>query len=509
MRRVGLFLCLIGFATSQQGSDLPGTPRFEVHQSKSPRGIPSIDVTFANGVQDFLVLERFYATEQSRMERKLSCNFFGHLRNEETACVSVTGCPGDDMFFTINSKNSGARSMFILHKDGSVEAVESAFKDERVKSGTLRVPGSKYDRDEPLFVLDGDELKNPDEVADQMGYEKLCSSGDCSAMPAKQKMQIKIHYDDTFNADTSDVNGYLDQMIAHLQTHFCQTSLGTQIRIEVLGSYTYHAGEEWKAESDSGSLSGPIKNIAASDNSGADLNVFMCKDPQFYGVVGLAWVGTMCRTNWPGYNAGVNEKRGNVLSTSEVVAHEMGHNMGMLHDFDEEHGGENGPCDGTGIMSYGSAPNVWSTCSKNDFKSLYDAIIGSGSLFWCLDVDNSACGGDGTPGPTAPPPPPTSGCGSPQWANDQWCDDENNNADCNFDGGACCFNDFSGWDTYCNDCECLECQPAGWHGDDYCDDQLNTENCFYDGGDCCGANVDTSYCTECQCLGTAGYGYGL
>ena len=62
------------------------------------------------------------------MERKPSCNFFGHLRNEETACVSVTGCPGDEMSLMINSKNSGARSMFILHKDGSVEVVESAFK---------------------------------------------------------------------------------------------------------------------------------------------------------------------------------------------------------------------------------------------------------------------------------------------------------------------------------------------------------------------------------------------
>ena len=48
------------------------------------------------------------------------------------------------------------------------------------------------------------------------------------------------------------------------------------------------------------------------------------------------------------------------------------------------------------------------------------------------------------------------GCGSPQWANDQWCDDENNNAGCNFDGGACCNNDFPGWDNYCNTCACLE-----------------------------------------------------
>ena len=31
-----------------------------------------------------------------------------------------------------------------------------------------------------------------------------------------------------------------------------------------------------------------------------------------------------------------------------------------------------------------------------------------------------------------------------------WCDDENNNADCNYDGGACCFNKAQGWDNYCS-----------------------------------------------------------
>ena len=42
-----------------------------------------------------------------------------------------------------------------------------------------------------------------------------------------------------------------------------------------------------------------------------------------------------------------------------------------------------------------------------------------------------------------------SGCGSPYWANDKWCDDENNNPSCNFDGGACCNNNYSGWDYRC------------------------------------------------------------
>merc|ERR1719464_1841262 len=96
--------------------------------------------------------------------------------------------------------------------------------------------------------------------------------------------------------------------------------------------------------------------------------------------------------------------------------------------------------------------------------------------------------------------PPNDGCGSPGWANDVWCDDENNNAACNWDGGDCCFNDYQGYDSYCTDCECIECKPSGWHGDNYCDDSLNTANCKYDGGDCCGDSVSTAYCDACDVL---------
>ena len=62
----------------------------------------------------------------------------------------------------------------------------------------------------------------------------------------------------------------------------------------------------------------------------------------------------------------------------------MGHNMGMDHDFDQSHGGSSGPCNGKGIMSYGSAPNVWSTCSRKDFLALYNQIMASSSYNWCL-----------------------------------------------------------------------------------------------------------------------------
>ena len=45
------------------------------------------------------------------------------------------------------------------------------------------------------------------------------------------------------------------------------------------------------------------------------------------------------------------------------------------------------------------------------------------------------------------------------------------------------------------------CGTPNWKGDNYCDDENNNCGCEWDAGDCCGSNVNTEYCSACECLG--------
>ena len=67
--------------------------------------------------------------------------------------------------------------------------------------------------------------------------------------------------------------------------------------------------------------------------------------------------------------------------------------------------------------------------------------------------------------------------------------------ECNTDGYCTCKDGFFG-----KQCDTgIGCGGnPGWIGDNICDDANNNAGCNYDGGDCCG-DGNTSYCIECIC----------
>ncbi len=58
------------------------------------------------------------------MDRRLHCNYFGHLESDKSACIAMTGCLGvDDIDLTMTSDHLKGVHAFTWKRDGAVEAI--------------------------------------------------------------------------------------------------------------------------------------------------------------------------------------------------------------------------------------------------------------------------------------------------------------------------------------------------------------------------------------------------
>jgi len=345
-------------------------------------------------------------------------------------------------------------------------------------------------------------MTDDDINAELLVAEEFCSGGGCT-LPAAMEMQIRVGYDKRFRDKTGGKSGaekYIKDTLVHVQAYFCHESLGTRIKVTLL-SMPYYPDKEILATVESITAMGPTTK---NDLGSADLMVYMGYKGTKESSIGIAYGGSVCQPksmNKEHEKLSLNIWDEKLSYAAQTIAHEVGHNLGMHHDFAIENGGNDEAnqgasltdCDGEGLMSYDPAPNKWSSCSQNNLKVQYHSI---GANNWCMTSSSDGCKDNnsncpkyaswtnqGVPGwycknhswvkknckkscQLCDAPDIVKVCkgekgcaamgGNESWKNDKWCDDINNNEACGWDGGACCNNSQSNWDNYCYLCQCLD-----------------------------------------------------
>ena len=203
-------------------------------------------------------------------------------------------------------------------------------------------------------------------------------------------------YDDSFYdrlGGTTQAENYIAASWVHLQTYFCHYSLGSFVLVERLPNIKHYQGV--KIQDNERSTLDQMFHHTTKDIGDADLMLYLGYKPNQCSTCtsGLAYRAKVCKTDYHSIKkkCSINLHVNYHTLTAKLMGHEIGHNLGMFHDFDSMHGGDSteestNACNKQGFMSYNlvTGPNQWSECSKEDFTEHYNNVTGRLGLQWCL-----------------------------------------------------------------------------------------------------------------------------
>merc|ERR1719245_740843 len=339
--------------------------------------VEDLELTLSNG--DELVLS---LTESEDLRRMGVCGSH-HVGTHE---VVVTGCEGEDRSITIGG-----------HGSWDFEASSSTFR--------------RVDEDDVLNGCSSNMPPNDDEdtMAMKEAMKDMIANGEVMKAELNTNsfdMEVRYYYDisllERYDNDHERAKAAVRELNEHGKVLMRHESLGMPVnlvmRVEpVFVELRTHAGPEGALDEFRAWLS--QRNLC-NDNSLAFHHI-ITNHRVGDTTAGVAYVGTVCHSRC--FNTGITEIASTVARAARVLAHEMGHNLGVQHTFHPSNDGRG--C--RGIMSYGVAPDTWSVCSRDSWQADYNLFVrasGQSRADTCFRPSN---GGPNLAGaaPTLPPVP--------------------------------------------------------------------------------------------------------
>jgi len=298
-------------------------------------------------------------------DQKEDCIFQGKFILDPNSEVLVTGCDEDaELSVQFYSKIFG-RKIFTALKDGTVNAkrdVETMHEYE------------EYDHDEMLS-------SDIDSLPDLGDYEL-----DEFDFPSKVELHLNIYLDPVFlKIFGTKATKTAKQIVSHFNKLLQRPSLKTKVEVmtkddRIYTSDTHLGMKNVRILKSEYNVELPKLLRAPFDVNGAPVvHIYLTKKRG--PITGFTSVESVCNAlERPRVMVSLNDD-GSAITTAVTMAHELGHVLGMYHDF--THRGERSSITcatqgkGEFILNYGNGNprEIWSSCSNDDFQTYYKKVV--------------------------------------------------------------------------------------------------------------------------------------